>query len=79
MSNYCVKEPFGGEIVKVPIEDDNTFTTCPRCGAEFAIDLADIVDTMGGFDLYGTAVYCAPCSNVMQKEREAGNVVPLRR
>lgn len=79
MSNYYVKVQTGNEIIKQPIEEDNVFTTCPRCGEEFPVDLAEIADVDGGLDLYGTAVYCAPCSKAMKEERQAGNVVPLRR
>lgn len=44
---------------KVPVEDP-IYTTCPMCGCEHEIDLADILTTGG--DLYGTQVYCHRCS-----------------
>lgn len=47
---------------KLPIECDNVFTVCPECGAEVAVDLADVV-TEEGLDLYGLGVYCEACSD----------------
>lgn len=44
---------------KVSIENP-IYTTCPQCGVEHEIDLADILTTGG--DLYGTQVYCHRCS-----------------
>ena len=43
------------------IEDDNVFTTCPICGTEFVVDIADIFRD-GESDLYGTAVFCPDCA-----------------
>lgn len=43
------------------IEDDNVFTTCPICGTEFTVDIADIFRD-GESDLYGTAVFCPDCA-----------------
>jgi len=46
---------------KIFIEDDNTFTMCPRCGKEMQVSLEQaVVD--GKLDLYGTAFYCKQCS-----------------
>lgn len=60
---------------KLPIEADNVFTQCPRCGKEFPIDLADAV-TDGQLDLYGTSIYCKQCSERIRKARDAGHVQP---
>lgn len=51
---------------KLPIESDNVFTCCPRCGREFTVDLAEILGD-GESDLYGTAVYCDECAARMQR------------
>ncbi len=43
------------------IHDDNVFYTCPGCGCEVEVDLAEMFST-GNSDLYGTSVYCPRCS-----------------
>lgn len=43
------------------IEDDNVYTTCPRCEKEHKVSLSDqVID--GELDLHGTSVYCRECS-----------------
>lgn len=51
-----------GVTIRAEITGENVFTTCPGCGIEHQVDLAEMVDSRGGLDLYGTAVYCAECS-----------------
>lgn len=43
------------------ITEENTFTVCPMCGNEHAVDLSEIFSG-GDADLYSTAVYCHDCS-----------------
>lgn len=45
---------------KVPIEDP-IYTTCPQCGIEHQVDLADIL-ACEETDLYSTVVLCHKCS-----------------
>jgi hypothetical protein len=47
--------------ITTEIHDDNVFCTCPCCGCEVEVDLAEIFRD-GQSDLYGTAVYCTECS-----------------
>lgn len=59
---FYVKEKVNDSVeVTVEIHDDNVFCTCPGCGCEVFIDLADLFNDGEG-DLYGTAVYCSKCS-----------------
>ncbi len=43
------------------IEEDNVFTSCPKCGKEHTVDLAEILKCKDT-DLYGTNVCCEECS-----------------
>ncbi len=54
--------------ITTAIHDDNVFCTCPSCGCEVEVDLAEIFST-GNSDLYSTSVYCPKCS----KARLEGN------
>jgi hypothetical protein len=47
--------------ITVEIHDDNVFCTCPGCGCEVSIDLAELFSDGDG-DLYGTSVCCPACS-----------------
>ncbi len=52
---------------KLWIEEDNTFTTCPRCGKEMQVDLGGaVVD--GVLDLYGLIVFCPECSRRLMRK-----------
>lgn len=42
-----------------------------QSAVEFSVDIADMDR---GLDLYGTAVYCAPCGKAIREERPAGNI-----
>ncbi|MBD5102006.1 MAG: hypothetical protein HDT27_04770 [Subdoligranulum sp.] len=53
---------------KLPIEEDNVFTNCPRCGKAFPVHLEDILHDGG--DLYGTSVYCPECAARIEKKRQ---------
>ena len=37
------------------------FTRCPDCGAEFEVDLSELIREPY-FDFYGTSVFCDKCS-----------------
>lgn len=67
MSDYYVKGTTkAGEPVTLSIEDDNVFTHCPDCGKEHAVDLMGIASS-GGFDLYGSSVFCEACTKNRQE------------
>lgn len=58
---------------KLPIEEDNVFTQCPRCGKDFSVALEDVLHDGG--DLYGTNVYCPECAvRIDKKARQKGGV-----
>lgn len=47
--------------VKVELNDENVFCTCPDCGDEVCVDLSEVLaDGIG--DMYGTAVLCQNCA-----------------
>ena len=59
---FYVKEKLSDTVeITVEIHDDNVFCTCPGCGCEVIIDLAELFSDGEG-DLYGTSVYCPECS-----------------
>ena len=66
---FYVKEKLNDTVeINVELHDDNVFSTCPGCGCEVSIDLAELFKDGEG-DLYETAVYCSECS----KTRWEGN------
>lgn len=51
---FYTKQPIGEDSELITyITDENVYTTCPHCGAEEAIDLADVLREEDS-DLYGT-------------------------
>ena len=55
---FYVKENINDTVeVKVELNDENVFCTCPDCGKEVSVVFAD-----GMGDMYGTAVCCSACS-----------------
>jgi len=59
---FYVKENINDAVeVKVELNDENVFCTCPDCGKEVAVDLS-VVFTDGMGDMYGTAVLCDKCA-----------------
>ena len=59
---FYVREKIAETVeVTVEIHDDNVFCTCPGCGCEVRIDLAELFSD-GESDLYGTTVCCPECS-----------------
>ena len=59
---FFVREKISDTVeFTVEIHDDNVFCTCPRCGCEVEINLAELFSNGEG-DLYGTSVYCPECS-----------------
>lgn len=66
---YVKAEIAEGVTIRAEITDENVFNPCPRCGAEVAVDLAEIV-TDSGLDLFGTAMYCDKCGAEAMAERE---------
>lgn len=45
----------------IELHDDNVFCSCPDCGREVCVNLAELFSDGEG-DMYGTAVYCPECS-----------------
>lgn len=66
---YVKAEIAEGVTIRAEITDENVFNQCPKCGAEVAVDLAEIV-TDNGPDLFGTAIYCDECGKAARSERE---------
>ncbi len=65
---FYVKEKISDTVdIAVEIHDDNVFCTCPGCGGEVCIDIAELFSD-GESDLYGTAVYCSKCSKKRMEE-----------
>lgn len=58
---FYVKEKTDELEIKVELNDENVFCTCPDCGKEVSVDLSHVFsDGMG--DMYGTAVLCDSCT-----------------
>lgn len=59
---FYVKENINNAVeVRVELNDENVFCTCPECGQEVAVDLSAVfADGIG--DMYGTAVLCDKCA-----------------
>lgn len=53
---------------EIPLEDDNVFTHCGRCGKEMAVDLDECIAN-GRLDLYGVTWYCPECTRQLALER----------
>ena len=59
---FYVKETINDSMeIKVELHDDNVFTTCPDCGVESSVDIAEIFNEVKA-DLYGTSLFCVECS-----------------
>jgi len=52
-----------GECAELRIElnDETIYTTCPGCGEEILVDLNDVIID-GQLDLGGTSIYCGECA-----------------
>lgn len=69
---FYTKQPVGDDSEFITyITDENVYTTCPRCGAEVAVNLADVLNDEDS-DLYGTAVYCDKCAKAWLQEKFGG-------
>ncbi len=69
---FYTKQPVGDDSEFITyITDENVYTTCPRCGAEVHVDLADVLRDEDS-DLYGTAVYCDKCAKAWLQEKLGG-------
>jgi hypothetical protein len=59
---FYVKEKLSDTVeINAEIHDDNVFCTCPGCGSEVCVDLAELLNDGEG-DLYSASVYCPACS-----------------
>lgn len=71
---FYVKEKVSSNVgVTVEIHDDNVFCSCPECGCEVEIDLAQLFGD-GECDLYGTSVFCSVCSKPKLEELKSRGV-----
>lgn len=61
---FYVKHETEEMMVKVEINDENVFTTCPTCGKEQQVDLYEVFKGED-VDLFGTSVWCGECSAKM--------------
>lgn len=64
---FYVKEKMS-DVAEMTIEitDENVYCTCPKCGVEVSVDLAEVLKD-GDSDLFSTAVCCADCSRKIRK------------
>ncbi len=69
---FYVKEISENAEVKVELNDENVFCTCPDCGAEVSVDLS-VVFADGLGDMYGTAVLCDKCA--LERMKKYGKLV----
>ena len=64
---FYIKAKIGGDVeLKVPLYEDEIYTSCPACGKEIQpnpIDLADIIKEQA---LSNTTVYCDKCSKLIK-------------
>lgn len=58
---FYVKIDVHGKTIREPLADDNVFTRCQECGAEFPVDLEELSET-GMIDLYGISLCCRSCA-----------------
>lgn len=59
---FYIKAKLGQDLeMKVDIHDENVFTRCPYCGAEFVVDLVEVLSDGKG-DLHSTVVVCTTCT-----------------
>ncbi len=66
---FHIKEKINGAVeITVEINDENVFCTCPGCGKEVRVDLADVFRDGEG-DLSNTAVHCKECSKSIWEEK----------
>lgn len=66
---FYVKENLTDALeLSVEINDENVFCTCPHCGCEVQVYLAEVLRDKES-DLYGTQVCCNDCSEKISKKR----------
>lgn len=67
-----VKAQLNDEIeIKVPLYEDQIFSSCPVCGKETQVDaelLQNILNDDGDFS--GTSIYCTTCSDEYNKNKK---------
>lgn len=69
---FYTKQPVGEDSEFITyITDENVYTTCPRCGSEVPVNLADVLRDEDS-DLYGTTVYCDKCAQAWLQEKLGG-------
>lgn len=57
-----------GKVVRTDITDENVFTSCPGCGRELPVDLAELFSDGEG-DLFSTNIFCAACTTKKRNEK----------
>ncbi|HRR77723.1 MAG TPA: hypothetical protein P5191_13080 [Ruminococcus sp.] len=65
---FYVKEKTDEIEVKVELNDENVFCTCPDCGKEVSVDLSEVFSDGYG-DMYGTSVLCSDCAKIRIRKR----------
>ena len=62
---FYTKTVMHGRITIISeIHDNNVYTTCPGCGRELSVCLADVFADEEA-DLEGTVIFCEACSKNM--------------
>lgn len=65
---FYVRERLTDSVkVKISLDDENVYCTCPGCGTEFSVDLSQVFADGEG-DMHSTSIYCADCTKKMLKE-----------
>lgn len=65
---FYVKEKTDEIEVKVELNDENVFCTCPDCGKEVSVDLSEVFSDGYG-DMHGTNVLCSDCTKEYMRKR----------
>lgn len=66
-SMFYVRKQIKGIELNIEICEDNVFTTCPKCGKEHSVNLAEIF-AFGDTNLYTTKAYCPECSSKIRQK-----------
>lgn len=69
---FYIKEQADNGEARFDITDENVYTTCPGCGCEHQVNLAEVFPD-GEIDLFGMAIYCAECSEKLAAATRKGS------
>jgi len=60
---FYTKAKIGEAEIRLPLYDDEIYTTCDTCGREIAFDSSELADLIvNGGDLASTTVTCENCT-----------------